>query len=264
MMIVEFIAGFITKSLMLVSDAIHMLSHASSLFISLIAIVLASKNFGDRFSFGIYRVEVLAALLNGITLAGFTIWIVYEAIGRIINPVAINNTEMLIVAGAGLVINLSTALILHRSGIEDINTKSAFLHMLADTYSSIAIILGGIVISFTRYYVIDPAISLVVAVLIARWCWDLLSDSIMILLEKTPSHIKPGEIKSVLLKEFPEIKDVHDIHIWEITSQFVCLSTHIVTGNITLKESHSLRQRIEHLLGEKFSIYHPVIQHECV
>lgn len=263
MMIVEFTTGFITNSLMLVSDAIHMLSHASSLVISLVAIVLASKHFGEKFSFGIYRIEVLAALLNGISLAGFTIWIVYEAIGRIINPVTINSTEMLIVAAAGLLVNLSTAWILHRSGIEDINTKSAFLHMLADTYSSVAIILGGIAILITGYFVIDPIISLVVALFIARWSWGLLRDSIMILLERSPAHIQPDEVRSVILNEFPQIKDIHDIHVWEITSQFICFSTHIVTDNITLKESHDLRHRIEHLLEDKFGIYHPVIQHEC-
>lgn len=263
MMVVEFIAGFFTGSLMLVSDAIHMLSHASALGVSLLAVILAQKKTSEHLPFGLYSVEILAAFINGIGLAGFSVWIVYEGVLRILNPVNILGPELTAVALIGLAVNLTTAVILQKSGLEDLNTKSAFLHMLADTFSSIAIVIGGVIISFTNWSIVDPILSMVVAVLVARWSYGLLRDSALILLERKPDNVNVAEIQNELRTKFPRIKDIHDLHIWEITSQFVCLSAHIVLDDMKLSETENIRLNIIQHLEHHFGIAHAVIQVEC-
>ena len=263
MMVVEFVAGLLTGSLMLISDAIHMLSHAMALGVSLLAIIIAQGETGDELPFGLYRVEILAALLNGIGLAGFSIWIVYEGILRILHPVPILGPTMTAVALVGLAVNLTTAVILIKSGLEDLNTKSAFLHMLADTFSSVAIVLGGIVISFTDWVIVDPILSMVVAVLVAKWSWSLLRDSTLVLLERKPDHLNLKDVQEKLMQVFPEIKNVHDPHLWEITSQFVCLSAHIVLDDMKLSETHGIRSKVTECLLRQFGIRHVVLQLEC-
>lgn len=263
MMVVEFVAGYITGSLMLVSDAIHMLSHATALGVSLLAVVLAQKKTSEHLPFGLYRVEILAAFINGIGLAGFSVWIVYEGVLRILNPVTILGPELTAVALIGLVVNLTTAFILQKSGLEDLNTKSAFLHMLADTFSSVAIVIGGIIISFTNWIIVDPILSMFVALLVARWSWSLLRDSVLILLERKPDNVNIAKIQTELKKEFPPIKDIHDLHIWEITSQFVCLSAHIVFDDMKLSETQNIRLNIIEHLENHFGIAHAVLQIEC-
>lgn len=263
MMVVEFVAGYLTGSLMLVSDAIHMLSHATALGVSFLAVNLAHKKTSEHLPFGLYRVEILAALFNGIGLAGFSIWIVYEGIIRILNPVDILGPELTAVALIGLAVNLTTAVILQKAGLEDLNTKSAFLHMLADTFSSVAIVIGGIIISFTDWIIVDPILSMFVAVLVARWSWGLLRDSVLILLERKPDNVSVTEIQTELRTEFPTIKDIHDLHIWEITSQFVCLSAHIVLDDMKLSETQNIQLNIIEHLEHHFGIAHAVIQVEC-
>lgn len=263
MMVVEFVAGLLTGSLMLISDAIHMLSHATALGISLLAVVLAQKKSGEHFPFGLYRVEILAALFNGIGLAGFSFWIIYEGVLRIIHPVVIVGPELTAVALVGLSVNLTTAVILRRAGLEDLNTKSAFLHMLADTFSSVAIVIGGIIIVLTDWFIVDPILSMVVAFLVARWSWGLLRDSVLILLERKPDNLDTTEIQRRLKQEFPEVRDVHDVHAWEITSQFVCLTMHVVLDDMNPNEINVIRANVSEYLRQEFAIGHTVIQVEC-
>lgn len=263
MMVIEFVAGLLTGSLMLISDAIHMLSHATALGISLLAVVFAQKKTGEHFPFGLYRVEILAALFNGIGLAGFSLWIVYEGILRVIHPVTVLGPELTSVALVGLAVNLTTAVILRRAGLEDLNTKSAFLHMLADTFSSVAIVIGGVIITFTEWFVVDPILSMVVAALVGKWSWQLLQDSVLILLERSPKEMSSDEIKTEIKDKFPEVKDIHDLHIWEITSQFVCLSAHIVCDNMKLSDADAIRSRVSDYLRSRFGIGHAVLQCEC-
>ncbi len=263
MMVIEIVAGMLTGSLMLISDGIHMLSHATALGISLLAIVIARKKIGEHFPFGLYRVEILAALFNGISLAGFSLWIVYEGILRIIHPVVILGPELTAVALVGLGVNVTTAVILRRAGLEDLNTRSAFLHMLADTFSSVAIVLGGIIIVFTNWYIVDPILSVLVAVLVGKWSWDLLRDSTLILLERKPDNIDSAAVETRLKQEFPEVRNVHDIHIWEITSQFICITLHLVLDDMKLKDTDLIRSKVSNYLQQEFGFGHSVIQTEC-
>ncbi len=263
MMAIEFAAGWMSGSLMLTSDAVHMLSHVAALGVSLMALSLAGRKCGDRLPYGLYRLEVLAAMLNGLGLAGFSAWIVYEGIDRLRHPVDISGRELLIVATIGLIVNAATAVILFRAGMEDLNTRGAWLHMLADGISSVFVVLGAIVVVFTGWRAIDPLLSILVALLVGKWAFDLLRDASMILLERKPDHIDLRELEACLLREFPEIRDVHDLHVWEITSHYLCFSAHVVLDDVKLSDTQRLRAALADELRKRFGIGHAVIQFEC-
>ncbi len=263
MMVIEFIAGWMSGSLMLAGDALHMLSHVAALGISLMAFKLANRPCGDHLPYGLYRLEVLAALLNGLGLAAFSMWIVYEGIDRLLNPVSISGHELVVVATLGLIVNALTAIILFRAGMEDLNTKSAWLHMLADGASSVVVVLGAVLIVFTGWRAIDPLLSILVALVVSKWSWNLLRDAFMILLERKPDHINLTELEAHLLNRFPEIRDIHDLHVWEITSHYFCLSAHIVLEDMKLSDTQRLRAAVAEDLQKHFGIGHAVIQFEC-
>jgi cobalt-zinc-cadmium efflux system protein len=263
MMVIEFGAGWWSGSLMLTSDAIHMLSHVAALGISLLAIRFAARPGGERLPFGYYRVEVLAALLNGLGLALFTVGVLYEAFERLANPVPIAPTELLTVAVLGLIVNVLTAVILFRAGLEDLNTRAAWLHMLADGLSSIFVVIGGIVIMLRGWTVVDPLLSILVSVMVGKWALGLIREATTILLECKPDHIDPTRLKSGLRENFSQIHEIHDLHIWEITSNYVCLSVHICLDDMRISESGLLRTSIARYLNHDFGIGHTVIQFEC-
>jgi cobalt-zinc-cadmium efflux system protein len=263
MMIIEFIGGILTNSLALISDAGHMLTHSFALAVSYIAIIIASKSTNQERSFGLYRVEILAALFNGVTLIFISAYIFYQAYLRILNPQPIAELQMFIVALVGLLVNLVSALILSSSAKGDLNLKSAFLHMLADTFSSIAVVTGAITIYFTRWFIIDPLLSILICILILIWSWKLLNEAIHILLESTPRHIKIEEVVNSIKESVSEIKDVHDVHIWEITSRMYMMSAHVVINNMPLSDTSKLLNGISAILDHKFDIQHINVQFEC-
>ena len=256
-MAVEVVGGLLTGSLALLSDAGHMLTHFFALLVSFIAIKLATLPTRPSRSFGLYRVEVLAALFNGITLLFIIAYIFYEAVGRLFNPVPIKELPMFIVAVVGLVVNLASAMILLDVGKTDLNVRSAFLHMVGDTASSVGIVAGAIVIYFTGWYIIDPLLSMLIAAVILVWSWNLLKDSINILLETAPKHIHIEEVIDTIRQEAPEVLDVHDVHIWEITSQMYSMTAHLVfRENCTVSECASVFQRLNQPLLKRFQISH--------
>ena len=265
MMVVEGIGGFLTGSLALLSDAGHMLSHFFALGTSFLAILFAARKVSNRFSFGLYRIEVLSALFNGVTLLLIVAYIVYEGYHRFLNPQPIAAMSMFCVASIGLVVNLVTALILHNVEKGDIKVRGAFVHMLADTASSFGVVGGAVIIYFTGLLWVDPALSILIAAMIAIWSWGLLKDSVLVLLESVPRHIVPQEIVSALQKDFSEILDVHDLHIWEVTSQMYSLAAHVsVDRALTVADCEHLRDRINSLLDEHFHITHTNLQFEGV
>ena len=262
MMFLEMVAGLLTGSLMLVSDAIHMFSHVLALGIGLLALRLASRPCGEHLPFGLYRLEVLGALLNGLSLLGLSLWIIYEGFARLMRPVAIDGRELLVIAILGLVVNLASLIVMHRAGIEDLNTRGTWYHLLADALSSLLVVIGAIVYLQTGWTMIDPLLSLLVAVLVAKWAVGLLGEAGVILLERKPDHIDLAELGTRLHAEFPEIVQIHDLHIWEITSHYICFSAHIVITDRRLSETHHLRTAIASRLRQSFGIGHAVIQFE--
>lgn len=256
-MVVEVVGGLFAGSLALLSDAGHMLTHFFALLISLLAILIAAAPTHPRRSFGLYRIEVLAALLNGVTLLLITGLILYEGIHRLLHVAPIKTLPMMVIAVVGLAVNAFSVVILFDVGREDLNVRSAFLHMLGDTASSVGIVAGAIVIYFTGWFFVDPLLSILIAVVIFIWSWNLLRDSINILLETAPKHINIDEVVRTIREEAPEVVDVHDVHIWEITSQMYSMTAHLTfRDNCTIDECAEVFQRLYHPLQTKFRISH--------
>jgi cobalt-zinc-cadmium efflux system protein len=262
MMLAEFVGGFFTHSLALISDAEHMLSHLFALTVSYFAIWFASRPETSKKTFGYYRIEILAAFCNGLSLIVITGFIVYFAVIRLLDPVIVNDREMLIVAIVGLAVNLVTAKILHQVSHDDLNVHSAFLHMLGDTLSSVGVIGAAVAIHYTQIQIIDPIASLFIAVVILIWSFKLLYASFHVLMESVPRHLDSDVIGKNLRKNFHEIEEVHDIHIWEITSKMYALTAHVVIKDRMLSSASVLLENWKNFLDENFDIEHATIQIE--
>lgn len=260
--VAEVVGGLWTGSLMLLSDAIHMASHALALVVSYVALRLASRPIGARSHYGFFRAEILGAFLNGIGVLAFSAWIVWESVERLRDPGEVLAGEATLLAAVGLVVNLITAVLLARAGAHDLNTRSAYLHMLGDTLSSVAILAGGAVLWFTGWVWIDPMLSLVVALVVLVWGYGLLRDSTSILLELAPREADSERVRAALLEGVPELVDVHDLHVWEITSGYLCATAHLVVPDQAVSESRGVREAVERVLHERFQVGHVTLQLE--
>lgn len=261
MMVAEIVGGFWTNSLALISDAGHMFTHFFALAISFAAILCASKVSCHHRTFGFFRVEILAAFLNSLFLFGATFWILAESIKRMIHPAPVLGVQMFVIAIIGLVVNLASIFILQGSHKDDLNVKSAFLHMLGDTLSSIVVVTGAVVIYFTGWNIIDPVLSVGIAVVILAWGWGLFKDSVDILLESAPKGINTEDISKTLMAEIPSIEEITDIHVWEITTKMYSMTAHI-----RLKEGHgqagtkNVLGKIKTTVDKQFDIEHTTIE----
>ena len=258
-MIAEFVAGFVSNSLALISDAIHMFTHSFALIVSLLAIIIASKQAPLEKTFGYYRAEVLAAFINGITIVLSIVWILYEAIQRFITPSQIDIKTAMIVAVIGLVVNIITGVILMQGDKNNINLKSAFVHMLSDALSSVAIILGYIVIYFTSWYFIDILLALLVAIVIGKWAMGILKSSVNTLMESSPLDLK--EVQT-FIEQHEEVLELHDVHIWEITQDMYNMTAHVKIKKSSLENYEQLLHEMNHELKQKYKIVHTTFQFE--
>lgn len=262
-MVAEIIGGFLTNSMALISDAGHMFTHSFALLISLGAILYANRPACHHRTYGFYRIEILAALFNSLFLFGVTGWIMVESIRRIISSAPILTLQMLIIAIVGLIANLISAWLLHGSSKSDLNLRSAFLHMLADTVSSVIIIIGAVIIHFTGWNFIDSILSIGIALVILSWGWGLFKDSVRILLESVPKGISTEEVSDLLMKEIPVIKEITDLHIWEITSKMYSMTAHIkLKEELKSVNVRELLNRIKQSVNEHFEIEHTTIEFE--
>jgi len=263
MMLVEFIGGLLTNSLALVSDAGHMATHFVALGVTFFAIVFAAMPAPTERSYGFYRSEILAAFVNGLVLLGATFYILYEAVERFIAPRPIATIPMLLVAAAGLVVNLVSMALLAGVGKHDLNVRSAVLHMLGDALSSVAVVGGAVLMYFTGWLRVDPALSALIAVLIGIWSVGLLRDSANVLLESTPKHVNIAELAEALRAASPSVHDLHDIHVWEITSAMYAMTAHVtVDAATTVAQAQEVRQQLEACARERFRIGHTIFQFE--
>lgn len=260
-MIMEFVGGLITNSLALLSDAGHMLSDSSSLLLSLIAFWFAGKPPSPSKTYGYYRFEILAAFFNGLTLFVMAGWIVYEAYERIVEPPTVSSGTMILIAFIGLVANIVSAFFLVKKGnVEgNINIKSAYLHVIGDALGSVGAVIAGILMWFFEWYIADPIISIIVAMLILKSAWSVLKSSIHILMEGVPITIDQKEVKETLLS-IEGVRDIHDLHIWTITSGLDSLTCHLLIED-NQDEQHILQQAIQ-LIESNFSITHTTLQVE--
>lgn len=262
MMIFEIAGGMWTQSLALLSDAFHMFTHIFALGVSLIAVRLTEKPATFEKTFGYHRAETLAAVINGTFLIFVTIFIIYEAVKRFIIVHDIAEIRMVIIASTGLVVNLITAGILMRADRENLNIRGAFLHMIGDTASSIAIIIGGGIIYFTHWYYLDPIMSIIIALVIVYWAFGLLRDAMHVLMQGSPKHLNVPDIDQCLRVKFLDIRGIHDIHVWELAQRMYIFSAHIVINDRMLSTAEKMGERMSEMLQEKFDITHTNFQFE--
>ncbi|WP_146553221.1 cation diffusion facilitator family transporter [Rummeliibacillus sp. SL167] len=258
-MIIEFIGGVMTNSLALFSDAGHMLSDSISLGVGLLAFKFGEKAVNDRKSFGYQRMEILAALFNGVLLIVISILIMWEAFQRFGNPQGVSSNGMLVVATIGAVVNILVAWILLRADTkENINIRATFLHVLGDLLGSIGAIIAALLIMYFDWKIADPIASLIVALIILKGGFGVSKDAVHVLMEGTPEHLDVKMIRERLL-QIPDVVGVHDFHIWNITSDFPSISCHLVISSaqhdVVLKEALTA-------LHDIFGLEHATIQVE--
>lgn len=251
------------NSLALLSDAGHVFTDALALLLSWFALRQAEKPATDRMTFGFHRMGIFAAFINAVSLVGIAMIILYEAYGRMREPEPVRSVLMFSVAVIGLVANLIIVLILRREQRENLNLHSAFLHVAGDALASVGVIFGGAIIYFSGWFWVDPAISVVIALIIAFGAWRVIKEAVNILLEASPAHVNVDDMVKAMM-EAPGVKDVHDLHVWSITPQMHALSCHVLIDDMSVSDGSNILGELNELLSAKFNIGHSTMQLECV
>jgi cobalt-zinc-cadmium efflux system protein len=254
---VEVSAGIVAHSLALLSDAGHMLTDAAAIGFSMIAIGLAARPAKGAMTFGFKRVEILSAQANGVTLLILAAFIAYEAIRRLFDPPTVRGGLILVVALVGVVVNLLATWTLAKANRESLNVEGSFQHLLTDLYGFIGTALAAGVILLTGFQRADPIVSLLIAALMTRSGVSLVRASGRIFMEAAPEGLDPRAIGEALIGE-PHVVEVHDLHVWEITSGFPALSAHVLVGADS--NCHSARRDMEAMLHERFALDHTTLQ----
>jgi cobalt-zinc-cadmium efflux system protein len=261
-LLIEVAGGIWTNSLALLSDAAHVFLDLFALVLSLTAIKLASFPASDTRTFGWHRTEVFASFINGVSVFLIAMGIFYEALGRLFHPEAVNSLPMLLIAAVGLVMNLVAASALHSHSHDDLNVKSAFLHVLGDAAASVGVIIGGVVMYYTGWYVLDAVISVGIGFVIFRGAWRVIRESTHILLEGVPRGMSIDEVTKTI-RDVEGVRDVHHLNLWTICSHILALSAHIdIVPSFKGKQAGVLRA-IEEILMGKYHISHTTLQVEC-
>jgi cobalt-zinc-cadmium efflux system protein len=256
-LVAEVVGGLISGSLALLADAAHMLSDVVSLGIALFASWLAARPGGPSRTFGYRRAEILAALFNGVSLVAISIWIFIEAGSRFGDPPDVEGGLMLAIAAVGLGVNLVAARILHAHASSSLNVSAAMRHVIADALGSIGVIVAALIILLTGWEYADPAVSVLIGLLIVASSWSILRDSLQILLEGSPPGTDVGEVGRAMCST-PGVREVHDLHVWTITSGFPALAAHVLVDRDT--DCHATRRDLEAMLHERFGLDHTTLQ----
>ncbi len=256
-LVAEVVGGLIAGSLALLADAGHMLSDSVSLGVALFAAWLAGRPGGPSRTFGYRRAEILAALFNGVTLVAISIWIFIEAGMRFSDPPEVEAGLMLAVAVGGLLVNLVAARILHGHAGESLNVSAALRHVVADILGSVGVIVAALIILGTGWEYADPVVSVAIGILILASSWTILRDSVRILLEASPTGMEVDEVGRAMAA-VAGVSQVHDLHVWTITSGFLALSAHVLVDRET--DCHATRREVEAMLHERFGLDHTTLQ----
>ena len=260
-MIAEAVGGWLTNSLALIADAGHMLTDVAAMSLTLAAIWFASRPATAKKTFGYYRLEILAAFVNGIALVLLSILVIYEAIGRWDSPPAIDGVRLGIIAFGGLIVNIIAAKLLHGGHQHDLNMRSAWLHVMGDLLGSVAALTAGLLIYAFGWLWADPVTSILISLIIVFSSWRLISASVNVLLEGTPAHIDLAAVESTIL-ETDGVDGVHDLHVWTISSGIDALSAHI--SHFDSVAHSDLLIRVRDRLHQQFGIDHLTIQMETM
>ena len=268
-LVAEVIGGLWTGSLALLSDAAHVFMDIFALGLSYVALRLSALPPDDRHTFGFHRLEVLAALANGVTLTGVAVGIFVEAYRRLQAPEPVKSVELLVIAAVGLVVNLMVAFVLrghvHTHGnhvVEDLNVKSAFLHVLGDAVSSVGVIVTALIIWRTGWTLADPIMSVLIGLMIIASSWRVTRSSLHILIEGVPEGFRLADVAQAM-GGVPGVADVHDLHVWSICSGHSALSAHVVIADQSLVQAQDVMHELKHRLQSGFGVEHTTIQFEC-
>lgn len=258
-MAAEVVTGIVANSLALLSDAAHMLTDAAAIGLSLVALRLSRRPAEGSMTFGLKRAEILSAQANGITLLVLAALIGYEAVRRLVEPPTVDGTLVLFVALAGIVVNLAATMVLARANRESLNIEGSFQHILTDLYAFIGTAVAAMLIILTGFDRADAIASLLVAGLMLRSAYGLLRDSGRIFLEASPKGLDPERIGRRMAEQ-PGVVEVHDLHVWEVTSEFPALAAHIIVTQNT--DCHRTRLALNALLKRDFDVHHTTLQVE--
>ncbi len=258
-MIVEAIGGYYANSLALLSDALHMLMDGGALGVSLFVAWVSKRQAPRGYTYGFQRVEILGALVNGLLIWLLSGFLIYESIERFQSPPMVRGELLFWVALVGLGANLASLYFLHRSSKENLNVKSAYLHVLTDSIGSVGVMIAGAVISMTGWQIVDPIVTVILAGLMLWSSWRLVREAVEILLERSPGHLRLDEIEQAL-SLIVGVKAFHDLHVWTLSSGSVALSVHLIGE--PERDSDELLHEASHVLEERFAITHTTIQVE--
>ena len=261
-LIAEVIGGLVSNSLALLSDAGHVFSDIVALGLSWYGVRQAQRPSDHRMTFGYHRIGVIVAIVNAITIVIIAVIILYEAYNRFQQPPEVKSILMMSIAFVGLAANLIVTWWLRKDQHNNINVRSAFWHALGDALASIAVIVGGLIILITGQFWVDPLISVLIALIIVFAASNILKEGLRVILEATPKNIDVLAMIEVL-KRIPGVKDVHDVHVWSITSEIHAMNGHVMVEDISIKQSGELRSSIEKIAREQFHIEHITLQVEC-
>ena len=260
--VVEVIGGFVSGSLALLSDALHNFSDALAVLVSLLALRISRKERTPQKTFGYKRAEILAALLNSTVLVVISVFLFKEAYARFFQPVEIKGMVMGVVALVGLLANLLAVLLLHKDAGKNINVKSAYLHLVSDTLSSVVVLMGGVFIYFFKIYWIDPLFTILIGLYILYESYGILKESVNILMQATPPHLEIERVQGAI-EAIDGVDDCHHIHIWQLTDKEIHFEAHVSVGeDFKVSEAEVLSKRIKALLAERFQISHATLQFE--
>jgi cobalt-zinc-cadmium efflux system protein len=257
-MVAEIVGGYLSDSLALLADAGHMLADVASIALSLVALWIAERPATSNRTFGFYRAEILAALANGALLWAISIYIVFEAIGRLGEPHEVRGGLMLVIAAGGLVTNIVSLFVIG-GGHDNLNMRGAWLHVLADALGSVGAILAGVLIWTFGWELADPIISILIAGLVVWSGWGLLRESVLILMESAPLGIDPDRVQDTMMS-VPGVTHVHDLHVWTISSGIFAMAAHVVVPDQT---SHrAVLKQLRDALHDNYGIDHITVQIE--
>lgn len=257
----EFVGGLISGSLALLSDALHNLNDTTSLIISLVARKISKKEANRDKTFGYKRAEIIGAFINLITLVIIALFLIKEGIERFYNPQPIDGMVMFVVAVIGLLGNVITAILLYRSSKENLNLRSAYIHILSDAFSSVGVILGGIVIIYYEFFIIDTILTLIIAGYILWHSYYMLRQTINILMESSPANIEIPAVQQAMSK-VNGVLDIHHLHVWRLDERNILLESHVVIDEDNINQMETIKSALKNLLSTDFDIHHSTLEFE--
>ena len=260
-MVVEVIGGILSGSLALLADAGHMLTDTMALALAAVAFKVSKKPPDARLSFGYQRFQILAAFVNGLSLLLIVAWILFEAVLRLITPEEVEGQTMLVVAAAGLFVNIAAFIVLHGGDRENLNIRGAALHVAGDLLGSVAAIIAAIVILYTGWMTIDPILSVAVALLILKSAWGLVKRSAYVLLEGAPDWLDVPDMQLKLIQRMPNVQSIHHVHVWGLTPQDLMLTMHLCLQKPTDNATGVIRD-VKAWLEQEYGIGHSTIEVE--